>query len=343
VEFADSGPIVQGSLSSVEIKSLRQRYDDLHALGWWRARNGPALPVPPHVFDCRARGLVSLRPSDHPCLLTDTCGAPLFAGHRGMGGDGNVAPESTLSGFRAAIAYGLDYVEVDPRPTRDGVLVVLHDSTVDRTTSGHGKVDQMTFASVRSLRIRADEYVGDFGCERVATLEEVLRLCAGHVRVLIDMEKTDRVDLIVRAVHQAGARDWVVLDARNLDRIHQALAIDPRLAVMIRPDKVSTIVAEFHAFTRHPAIVQLGKRVLREGAPIVHALGARVLTNVFDEDEVAALTRDGNGYDEATRSGADILQSDRPELMLAIRGRGRERPSSTMLVRHTGKGAELPQ
>ena len=63
-----------------------------------------------------------------------------------MGAEGTVAPESTLSAFRAAIAYGLDYVEVDPRPTSDGVLVVMHDGTVDRTTSGHGRVELMTLA-----------------------------------------------------------------------------------------------------------------------------------------------------------------------------------------------------
>jgi phosphoglycerol transferase MdoB-like AlkP superfamily enzyme/glycerophosphoryl diester phosphodiesterase len=340
VEFADSGPVAQGSLNVAQIKSLRQRYDDLLALGWWRTRNGPELPIPPGVFDCRARDIVPGRPS--PCLLAGTCATPLFAGHRGMGAaEGKVAPESTLSAFRAAIAYGLDYVEVDPRPTADGVLVVLHDGTVDRTTFGHGKVDQMTFASIRALRIRAGDYAGDFGCERVPTLAEVLRLCRGHVHVLIDMEKTERVDLIVREIHLADARDWVILDARNLDRIHTALAIDPGLAVMIRPERVDTIVSEFHAVTRHPSIVQLEKRILREGAPIVHALGARVLTNVFDEDAMAAIAGNGNAYDNASRSGADILQGDRPELMLAMRARARKRPSHTMLARQPGQPAEM--
>jgi glycerophosphoryl diester phosphodiesterase len=342
VEFAASGAVVQGALNSAEITSLRRRYDDLHALGWWRTRNGPTLPVPPRVFDCRAPDVGLSLPADLPCSLNATCGSPLVAGHRGMGGiEGRVAPESTLSAIRAAIAYGLDYVEVDPRPTSDGVLVVLHDATVDRTTSGSGKIDQLTFAQVRELRIRTGAHAGDFGCERVPTLVDVLRLCRGRVHVLIDTEKTDRVDLIVRDVQLADARDWVIFDARDINKIHQALAIDPQLEVMIRPATVESIVSEFRAAAHRPLIVQLEKRFLRLGAPIVHALGARVLTNVFAEDEVAAVTGNGDVYDDVARNGADILQGDRPELMLAIRGRARTPPPPAKIARR--RGAEIPQ
>lgn len=341
VEFAGSGTTVQGSLSRAEIASLRQDYDDLLALGWWRTRNGAGLPLPPRLFDCRAGDREPTRPSDRPCQPGGTCGTPLLAGHRGMGGaEGSVAPESTLAAFRAAIANGLDYVEVDPRPTADGVLVAMHDATVDRTAFGHGRVDQMTFASIRGLRIRADGYAGDFGCQRVPTLVEVLRLCRGHVHVLIDMEKTDRVDLIVRDVHLAGARDWVILDARDLAKIHQALAIDPRLEVMIRPETVQTIASEFRAIARHPVIVQLERRLLRVGAPIVHALGARVLTNVFEEDGTATAMGGATAYEAAATSGADILQSDRPELMLAVRW-ARAQSSLTVLTHRSGQRAGL--
>lgn len=342
VEFDSSGPVVQGPLSPAEIASLRQRYDDLHALGWWRTRNGTALPVAPRAFDCRARDLV-LHAAASPCPAGARCGAPMLVGHRGMGAEGTVAPESTLSAFRAAIAYGLDYVEVDPRPTADGVLVVMHDGTVDRTTSGHGRVEQMTLASVRELRIRSGDYAGDFGCERVPTLVDVLRLCRGHVHVLIDVEKTDRVDLIVHAVQEAEARDWVTFDARNLDKIHAALVIDPRLEVMIRPASLASIVSEFRSVTRRPSIVQLERRFLRLGAPIVHALGARVLTNVFDEDGVAGVTGEGNAYDDAARNGADLLQSDRPELMLAIRARSNAKPLPTVVARRSGRRVEVSE
>lgn len=377
VDFG-GGLATEGSMSTSKIEFLRRRYDDLHALGWWRARNGAALanagplssatqpqhptqplspfsaafaevgrraailaraaltipgtqrssgsvsrtpsPIPPRVFDCRAQNLISSPRFKDPCMLGWTCGIPMIAGHRGVGGRfGKVAPESTLSAIRAAIALGLDFVEVDPRPTADGVLVVLHDSTVDRTTSGRGKLDALTFSAVRKLRVTSDHLYGDFGCDRVPTFQEVLELSRGRISVLIDADKTDRVDLIVRAVNAADARDWVVFDSRHVSKINEALALDPRLSVMIRPMSVDAITSDFHATGRRPVIVQLERSFLRQGAPVVHALGARVLTNVFDEDVEASATGDRSGYLEAINHGADILQSDRPELILAIR------------------------
>lgn len=375
------GLATEGSINSSQIESLRQRYDDLHALAWWRARNGAALAnaaspplaaqhqqttrplsrlntalaeigrhaailanrtrasaaitipgyqggsgsvrrslAPARLFDCRATNTVPLPQFRDRCTPGRPCEMPMIAGHRGAGGRlGSVAPESTLSAIRAAIALGIEYVEIDPRPTADGVLVILHDSTVDRTTSGHGKLDEMTFAAVRKLRVRSDSFYGDFGCERIPTLQEVLELCRRRISVLIDADKTDRVDLIVRAVAAADARDWVAFDSRDVSKINEALALDSRLNVMIRPKSLDAITSDFHAAGRRPVIVQLGRRLLREGAPVVHALGAHVLTNVFDEDVRLGATADGSVYREAINHGADILQTDRPEMIVALR------------------------
>src|SRR5437868_7957496 len=69
-------------------------------------------------------------------------------GHRGGRA---LAPENTLAAFRNAIRLGADYVEIDVRATRDGHLVIMHDSTVDRTTNGSGAVRDLDFATIRSL------------------------------------------------------------------------------------------------------------------------------------------------------------------------------------------------
>lgn len=72
---------------------------------------------------------------------------PQVSGHRGAGGMlGAIAPEDTLAAYRAGIATGLEFVETDPRPTADGVLVNIHDPEVNRTTDGKGYVESMTLA-----------------------------------------------------------------------------------------------------------------------------------------------------------------------------------------------------
>src|SRR5262245_52532475 len=92
-------------------------------------------------------------------------------------------PENTLSAFRAAIEIGADYIEVDVRTTSDGRLVLMHDSTVDGKTDGHGEVSKMTFTQIRALD--AGVRMGpEFAGTRVPTFEEALGLMQGRKGVV---------------------------------------------------------------------------------------------------------------------------------------------------------------
>jgi len=285
-------------------------------------------PVDPALFDCRARAMIPARASTVPfaCGTDPTCRTPQVMGHRGAGGSfGFIAPEDTLSAYRAGIALGIEYVETDPRPTMDGVLVNIHDDTVDRTTDGTGAVDQMTFEQVRALHIRADGLAGDFSCERVPTLREILETCRGRVIVVIDANKTDRVDLLVQAIREADAVDSVVFSTSSIDKVRRALAMEPRIRAHIRPDTVAAITQQLDMLAPVvPAIVELRRADVRMGAPIVHARGSRVETDIFGEDAVAAIRGDTSLYLNAFNEGADIVQSDRPSQVLdALRRAGR--------------------
>src|SRR5579863_6165855 len=90
-------------------------------------------------------------------------------GHRGGRA---LAPENTLAAFRNAIKLGADYVEVDVRATRDGKLVIMHDSTVDRTTDGKGAVRDLDFATIRALDA-GSKFSAQYAGEKVPTFDEV--------------------------------------------------------------------------------------------------------------------------------------------------------------------------
>ena len=81
-------------------------------------------------------------------------------------------PENTLANFRHALEHGATTIEMDLRRTADGVIVILHDATVDRTTNGSGPINQMTLEAARAL----DAGYGTFAGERIPTLEEALVL-----------------------------------------------------------------------------------------------------------------------------------------------------------------------
>jgi len=110
--------------------------------------------------------------------------ARLF-GHRGVAAR---APENTLAGFRLAFEEGAHGIEFDIRATRDNVLVVLHDATVDRTTSGHGILSDLTLEEVRALDAGVS-FASQFQDERIPTLDEVLDEFLGKIALDIEVKE----------------------------------------------------------------------------------------------------------------------------------------------------------
>ncbi|RZT12644.1 glycerophosphoryl diester phosphodiesterase [Kribbella sp. VKM Ac-2569] len=91
----------------------------------------------------------------------------IITGHRGALG---TEPENTLRSFRRAVADGCDEIELDLRVSADGELVIMHDATVDRTTSGSGAVEELTLAELRALDAGLREQVPTWA-ETVAAID----------------------------------------------------------------------------------------------------------------------------------------------------------------------------
>jgi glycerophosphoryl diester phosphodiesterase len=100
---------------------------------------------------------------------------PLIA-HRGAS---NLAPENTLAAFRKAYELGAKWVEFDVMLSADGEAVVIHDETLDRTTSGHGEVAGFTYQDI--LKLDAGSWFGPaFVNEKIPTLKEVIEFLREH-------------------------------------------------------------------------------------------------------------------------------------------------------------------
>ncbi|MEU3949350.1 glycerophosphodiester phosphodiesterase family protein [Streptomyces sp. NPDC029526] len=135
----------------------------------------------------------------------------LTIGHRGVMG---VEPENTLRSFVAAQEAGLDVIELDLHLSKDGVLVVMHDPDVDRTTDGTGAIADQTLAELRALDAG--------GGERIPTFDEVL----DAVRTPLQAEIKD-----VRAARALAE----VINERNLaDRVEVASFHDDAIAEIAR-------------------------------------------------------------------------------------------------------------
>ena len=121
--------------------------------------------------------------------------------------DWRYAPENSIAAIESSIRLGADVVELDIQKTKDGKLILMHDNTLDRTTTGKGKVSEWTLDSIRTLYLKNGASLRTK--HRVPTLEEALLTAKGHVMVNLDkaypifdeifpiLEKTGTVDQII--------------------------------------------------------------------------------------------------------------------------------------------------
>ncbi len=160
---------------------------------------------------------------------------PWIIGHRGASGD---APENTFAAFRLALEQGADLLETDVQLTADGVPVIIHDPTLDRTTSGHGLVAQTTFADIRTLDA-GSWFSPAYAGERVLTLDELLEWASGRVPVAIEIKNGP--------IYYPGIEDLVVDALRRHDMVHSSIVIsfDHRAVLRARqlcPDLVAGVL-----------------------------------------------------------------------------------------------------
>lgn len=122
-----------------------------------------------------------------------TRNSPIIIGHRGCSKE---APENTLAAFKLAKENGATGVEFDLDFTKDGVPVIIHDSTVDRTTDGTGKVSDFTYDEIRRLSASAKHPLRDqFPNEHIPHLHEVVELCLSlRLQMFIDVKAASQAN-----------------------------------------------------------------------------------------------------------------------------------------------------
>jgi glycerophosphoryl diester phosphodiesterase len=123
---------------------------------------------------------------------------PLIISHAACGGH---APENTLAGIRKAIELGAEGIEIDVQASADGVPILMHDLTVDRTTNGSGEVAALSLPELRAL---------DAGGEPVPTLAQVLDLTQGKVLLIMEIKQPGIEQHIAHIIHEKQALDDVM-------------------------------------------------------------------------------------------------------------------------------------
>lgn len=150
----------------------------------------------------------------------------MVIGHRGASA---VAPENTLASLDAAIAAGADGAECDVNASADGMLVVMHDGKVDRTTDGTGKVTELTLAELKKLDAGSWKDP-KFAGEPVPTLDELLqRHKSSNCVAVVEIKGQGISQQVVDAIHAADMLDQSMIIAFSDDVVKEFRALEPRL------------------------------------------------------------------------------------------------------------------
>lgn len=159
---------------------------------------------------------------------------PQIIAHRGASHE---APENTLAAFNLAIELGADAVELDVDLTCDGVPIVIHDDTVDRTTNGHGATADLPFNVIRTLDAgswKDPKYAG----EKIPTLAEVFETMAHKLWINVELKKMSLKDngleiKVAQLIQKMNLQKRVIISSFNPFAIRQIKQFDSSLPIAL--------------------------------------------------------------------------------------------------------------
>lgn len=235
----------------------------------------------------------------------------LVASHRALH---NQHPENSLPAFRAAVDAGIDIIETDVKVTKDGVPVLMHDRTINRTTTGTGDPEKYTLAELRQFHLKVGDKVTS---EKIPTLEEALNVTKGRAYVDLDI-KTDKIEPVLAVIRKTGTIGEVFFfddDFQMLSKIDKA---DKKYMIMPRAHSYASADSALALFK--PEIVHIDFDFYdRKVTGLIRRKKARVWINALGEpDQALRAGKTTEALDKLLANGANVIQTDEPALLLKL-------------------------
>ncbi len=242
---------------------------------------------------------------------------PIVSAHRGGAGPGY--PENCIATFEHTLSKTFSMLEIDPRMTKDGHVVLHHDATLDRTTTGTGKLADKTLAELKQLRLKDSE--GNVTEFQIPTLDETLRWAKGKTVLVLDQKDVPletRVGKI--SEHKAEAYAMMIVgnfkDVAACHRMNRDIMMEvmiPSHAKVEAFDAIGVPWQSVIAFLGHvpPTDESLYEAVHQKGASTMIGT-SRNLDREFHQrigDDADSLRRD---YRTILGRGADVIETDLP-------------------------------
>lgn len=240
------------------------------------------------------------------------------------------APENSLQAIKNCIKMGVDMVEIDLKRTKDGHLILMHDKTINRTTTGKGLPEDYTLAQLEKFTLKNG--AGHKTMHPIATLEEVMKLCKGKILVNID-KAYDYFHEVYRILEKTGTVEQCVIksdfpyekvstdygDILNRMTFMPTVNLDKLDAETIINDYIKNLqpkVFELIFKSESKKTLDLIAKVRKSGAKVfVNAMWPELCAG-HDDDKAVERKK----YDEAwgwiVEQDIHIIQTDRPKDLL---------------------------
>lgn len=233
----------------------------------------------------------------------------IVVSHRG---DHTQAPENTLKAYANAIKAGADYVEIDLRTTVDSQLVIMHDASVDRMTSGKGLVKELTYDSLRRLKVSNKEHP-EWGEFDIPTFSQVLDLCKDKIYIYLDFKNADPAVAYKEIVRHGMERQVLVYINAPLQFTGWRNAA-PAMPLMVSLPRTVRDTATLNTFLDkyHPEVLDGNfDEYSPEMVQAAKERGFLVLPDIQRAGEGSVL------WEQAVQKGIRALQTDHPGDLVA--------------------------
>lgn len=219
-----------------------------------------------------------------------------------------LAPENTLPSARAALKYGAEWIELDVRKSKDGVLYNLHDETLDRTTDGHGPIHLVTSSEIE--RLDAGSWFGPaFRGLKVPRIETMLDSLKGKANVFFDVKKGTPVADLVKLVRAKGFEKNSFFWFADAKMIPEFVKLAPEMKIKVNASDIEGI-KKWQAVCR-PSYVEIEpENITKNLVNYCHKNGILVMAAIQNGNEEA--------YKKAIQAQPDLVNIDQPELWARV-------------------------
>ena len=249
-------------------------------------------------------------------------------------GDWRNHPENSIPAIESVIDMGADMMEMDVKMTKDSVLVLCHDYTIDRTTNGRGYISDMTYDSLMTFKLKRSHGVTTDSL-RIPTLREALLVCKDRILVNVDHAYPYYKE-IVELTEELGMTGQVLMKGKSsIEKVNEDMSKhDNNLLYMPVIDANNESGKKLFAEYVDKGVVPMAFEVCwnRPGEDIeycvsmIHQMGSKLWINTIwsslcggfgcDDDAAFAAEDPADVYEQHLQMGASMIQTDRPELLL---------------------------